>query len=344
MKILYVDPVCYPTHSGFNKMHINALKKQFGNVDLCFEEGYSQYIDYSEEQINYRIPKGIIQLHSGGLKYRLSIRSTLNWIKRNVELNKYDAIILSCYDEIALGLTSFPGSYIINHNNVGNLNSLLKRAFFKFVSRKHKHIVLTKSAGALLTRMGISNWKLVSHGLPVPFFNREKKNNNPADVEFIVFSPSQGSNDRKFLESLINSVAFNDWLKTNKIKLIIRGCYSIPSYKNIDVIRGFISEKEYQNLFLGSDCILISYPLNFKYRVSAVLLEAIANNKKIALRRTDTFEEYIPIVGENSYFDDIESLKWVISFHINNKKKQKYDSSYIKNYFHIDYSFLNEET
>lgn len=333
MRILFVDPICLDGHINFNRLHTQALLNTFEEVDFCFVEDYDDSIGIKDLNVVYTIPKKIINI-SNGLKYRLSLFRSLRLIKKNICLSKYDAIIISCYDEIALALSFFPHSYVINHNNLSNLNHLVKRLFFRYTTRLHSQIVLNDRAYTYLKSIGAKSVYKVNHGLIKPYISAKiKKSDN-----FVIFTPSLSSTDRESTNKIINDPLFLEWLEHNNAILLLRGDYTNIKSNRIKILSGKLSDEMYQELFVNADCLLINYSDTFNYRVSAVILEGIANNKVCVIKALPDFEEYKAFFGDKVFFTNIKELIQALTYAKENPKDIKTNLS---DMFTPDYSFIN---
>lgn len=335
-KILYIDPICLPGHINFNKVQIKALTEEYDDISYCFTEEYAFRLNIPKEDLVYSISQNDVR-YNGGMQYRWSIFKILHKIKKNVPLNDYDAIIISCYDEIALKLACFPPSYLINHNNISKSFNRIRKFFLKSISKKHFHLVLNDRSVQRLREINISKVIRIGHGLLNPYTMEKTVISNDS---FTIFVPSILSTDKLFLQSLFDRTEFRNYIVSNRISIIVRGEYNIYDSKNITVIKGRMSSEDYIRYLTNSDCLLICYPFSFKYRVSGVLLEAIANSKKCIIRLTPDFEEYKDIFGEDAYFSDsidiykaIESVrnsKYNLNINQNNQSKLIPNYSFLK--------------
>lgn len=334
-KILYIDPVCLEGHLNFNKIQISALISQGFQVDICATTDYYHSLECDDVNLIYEIPKGEIIADKGGLKYRGAMIKVLFKVKKNVILSNYDAVIISCYDEIALSLSFFPSSYIINHNNICKLNNPIKKLFFKLSTKRHKHIVLCESAKRYIkNNYPLAHVYKIKHGLPSPI-NAVKKESNM----FTIFAPSKSSTDISSTQELLLNDDFNSWLKKNNIQFIVRGDFKIRQDSNIQLLKGFLTQEEYSNLFFNADCIFINYPQTFRYRVSAVLFESIANRKPCVIFDIPEFEEYKDIIPEIYFFSNPSKLMSTLIWIKNNPNEIKFNDYLIRK-LQPDYSFL----
>lgn len=348
MKILYIDPICPIGHVNFNKIHINAIYIQYGNIDVIFESGYKQLFDGMNLSVVHEYPKIIVP--NNGFWNRIKIWRNLKNIKRHIDFNSYDIIILSYYDELVLNLISFNHKlYLINHNNVaGVFKSFVKRIAYKRISQKNVQIVLDKLSKSALNKLGINYVQCVNHGLITPFKKEEIWDisvlNIPKKYKNIIFSPSAGSSDVNLIKKIIKNPDFISFLRKTDTIFLFRNDGNELEFidnSNIFILKNRLNNRDYQNLFCRSNIILIFYPESFKYRTSGIVMEAFANNKDILLPDISTFKIYSEILDKDDYYtSSIDLINKLI-------KKVKYKNSFkLRDFSSIripDYSFFKDD-
>lgn len=310
MKILYIDTESFFSHLNFNRIHLNALLSQGFTIDGAFKVGYKELLGMSEVKVVCEIPEEHYEHGKDTQLYgRYLMLRRLFDVKRAVRLKDYDAIILSYYDELVLPFAGYPsGLYMINHINIGALNHWLKKYFIKRLAHNNTHIVLSKTAYDFVKQLGIDNCRLVYHGLPKPY---PKDISKPAwmNHKYCIFSPSVTSTDFTAIHELLDSKLFLDYLTSKDILFVIRGRDLYSDCPNIKIINHYMDDADYQGCFMHSDAIFVAYRKDrFKYRVSAVMLECIANNKRVIAKRSEALNEYQDAIGGESYYDTVPSV------------------------------------
>lgn len=349
MKILYIDPICPQGHINFNNIHINALLRLSDNVDLVFEEGYYNQLNVNNCRLIYQYPK--LKNHNNGISNRIKIYRNLKTILKNVPFSEYDKILFSSFDEISFTFFNLPSNVcLINHTNVsGVYSSKIKRCLYKRLSNKHQQIVLDSLSKKYLIDIGINNVKCVNHGLPpkIKVSNDWRLTHFVGESVYnhIIFSPSRGSNDYDFLNQLIEDKGFVSLLKSTNSLLIMHDDEKLDiSHKynpNILLIKKRLSQTDYENLFLQSSLILITYPDSFRYRSSGVFMEALANNKDLIVPEIPSFSLYKSILDESNFFTSVNDAIFKIENRLNHYFNiRDYDVSKIEE---PDYSFLSLE-
>lgn len=306
MKVLYIDTESFPTHANFNRIHIRALQKVGCEVYCVLKVGYKQILQIPDLKVVYEIPVTYYETgRDTPIRGRFLMLKRLFCIKKNVDFRQYDKILLSYYDETVLPFAFYPkGLYLINHVNIGGLKYWLKRKMFLYLSLSNIQIVLTKAAFNYIGKLGVTKKELVYHGLPNPYNSLLSTAKNKH--KYTIFSPSAQSSDFDSISQLLNSDKFIEFLKERDIEFIIRSKVSLPKKSNVQVLTSYMCNEDYQQCFLKSDIILISYKKTFMYRVSAVLLECIANKKNVIIKKHLGLKEYESILGKDVFYESVD--------------------------------------
>ncbi|WP_294958183.1 hypothetical protein [uncultured Flavobacterium sp.] len=333
-KILYIDPLLQKGHVNFNNIYIKSLIKAGYNLEFVFVKDYEEQLDIDKSKVVYSLPNTLFKRDYGKLFNRLAYLIGLFFIRFSVNFKKYDFVIFSSFEEISFALSGIKKSYLINHINVSNsYESRIKFFFLDRILMANSLIVLDDKTKEYLSARGDYDLFMVPHGLPdSKVLNEELKEDFHSNIldelkEYrkVIFSPSESSSDKIFINSLIESNQFLKYLEDEKILFIYKD--DIQNDKpNVMAIKGYLSQEAYDYLFLKSDVILIAYPERFKYRVSGVLLECIANNKLCAISRIEMLESFNTFFNYDPFFSSIGELIRLI----NSLVKYK-DDNYFKN-------------
>lgn len=340
MRILYIDTESFSSHANFNRIHIDALQKCGYSVDGAFKEGYCNLLGIKNLDVVCEIPERLYEHGKETQVYgRLLMLFRLWKIRINVRFADYDAVILAYYDETVLPFSFYPrGLYLINHINADGLHHWLKRKMFLYLSKRNTQIMISKRAYNYVRSLGAEKCQLVYHGLPNPY-SKEIARPDWMNHQHTLFSPSAMSSDLVLIQQLFESKSFNFLLKTLDIQFVVKTTHKISTNNsNVKVIDYYMSDEEYQGCFVNADAILISYLDDYKYRTSAVMLECIANNKKVVVRKTDGLLEYEDMIGTSPYFSTVEEGVSVIENMVRNASDPIY-KSYL---YYANYQFLNE--
>lgn len=299
MRFLYIDPFSFEGHVNFNKIHIEALRRCGFQPDFVFKEGYGRLL--GEPNVVYEYPARLYN-HDSGNKWRVSQYRILRDIMRHVDMDSYDRIFLSAYETFSVLFTGFPSSFLVNHDNIQN--NKIKLWGIRALAGKHVHIALLRQSLEFLKEMGCSDSYFVNHGLIEPYPAEPRDGGQRISI----FSPSAESSDEPFINEMILDDALNGILEEKNVRISIRSNNLRSGRKNIEVLGRRLSDEEYRRRFMASDYILIAYPESFEYRVSAVLMEALACGKRILVRDIPAMSEFRDMIGAGNYFSDISEL------------------------------------
>lgn len=319
-KILYIDPLLQNGHVNFNNIYIENLRKSGYLLEFVFVSGYEDKLNIDSSEVVYSIPKFFFKKDLGKLGNRIAYFFALLFIKFFVDFKKYDLIIFSSFEEVSFFLSNIKKCCLINHINVStSVESKVKYFFLNKVLINNSLIVLDKETKSYLSSKGNYKIYVQPHGLP----NAKSLIHTNEDDEFgyifdelikykkILFSPSESSSDKDFINELIRSNKFMEYLEQEDILFVYKDKSPVVR-RNILVISGFLSQNAYDYLFLKSNIILIAYPKNFKYRVSGVLLECMANDKPCVVSRIDTLESYSDFFKYDAFYSNIDELIQII--------------------------------
>ena len=84
---------------------VSALRKIGAKIDFVFKEGYDIGLNIRPDELVYTIV--LKQKHKGGFWFRVYLAIVLFKIKKNIDLNKYDKIILHIMMKFLYSLSIF---------------------------------------------------------------------------------------------------------------------------------------------------------------------------------------------------------------------------------------------
>lgn len=321
MKILYLDPNSEDEHINFNNIYIKHLYKENLDLTFSFRAGYEKKISLPKRVNIISIPECFFESDlKSSINYRYNFFKKINFLKKTIDLNQFDFILFSSYDEISLFFCNLKQKLIlVNHNNLQNLNNI-KKKFYRRISNNNIQVVFDDASKFYLIQQKLSNLVFkINHGLPPKFEENSNSDtifNNLLNIDSIdienkriVLFPSKSSTDIVFLKELNNDKNFITYIENNNIFILFRNKFNeMINSPNIFVIDGFISHKDYVFLMMKSDIICLKYKENFKYRASGVFFEAIANDKKVLVNEINSFLTYSKYFSYNPFFSNIRTL------------------------------------
>jgi hypothetical protein len=319
IKILYIDPLLQNGHINFNTIFIDGLNNAGYQLEYVFVNGYENKLNIDPSKVIYLIPSFLFKQNLGKLVNRVTYFFALILIKYFVDFRNYDFIIFSSFEEISFFLSNTKNGYLINHINVSSsCESKIKYFFLNKVLKNNSLIVLEKGIKDYLATKGNYDIHFLPHGLPKPKqlikFNEDNYDSillTLKNYNKILFSPSESSSDKIFINELIKSKQFLKYLENENILFVYKEDLKIAK-RNILAISGYLSQNLYDYLFLKADIILLAYPQSFKYRVSGILLECMANNKPCAISSVDILESYGDYFNYEALFLNIDELIHII--------------------------------
>lgn len=291
-KILYIDYLSPEGHVGFNKAQINSLVKLRCELYYVFREGYSKKLG-----IDINLNK-IVEIPNSYYKSKTFIKKiyyyfALRLVKKRLNGTHFDAVIFSSYETISLSMfKGFRGAYIINHNNIRDLDNRVKRFFYKEVSDVYKQVVFNSLMKNKLQINGINNVFIIPHGfVPTPSIgNSNILCDNKIDDKQYIFFPSKAQGTENVIRRIVGDGDFVNFCNKRNIKIVIRfNSIQNPSIINIS---GYLSTDDYYTLLINNMVTILCYESNFTNRVSGVLFECMALNVPSIIFQNDSLKIY----------------------------------------------------
>lgn len=318
-RILFVDPICPIGHMNLNRVYIGRLLDAGFLVDAVFREGYAEELGIAPGVVKLAMPATYFGEQHGRVRSRWNQLRLLLEIKRILPVEEYDLILFSSYEEISLYLSRFPGRLVlVNHANVAALDNPIKRWFIKRLARRAMFVVFHDFIGQRLRNSGITDVRVVPLGLSPPYaiagpdrkdvleaIDRRLVSRNWAHI---VFAPTGAKYGDTFLSQLLLRDDFAQYLSDRRILLVVKEGPRRVRSENVLVLRGRLPVDSYRALFSAASCVLISYPNNFTYRVSAVLFECFSNQKPCMVSDIEAFRAFESHFRYAPFFTDSENL------------------------------------
>lgn len=304
-KVIYVNYMKQFGHINFDKIHIQALVEQGFDVNIVMHHDIANKMNLRKELYALTLPAFLGYECKSGLINRLLYVIALIYIKLHINFSKYDYCIISNLDEISLSVVPLAKKmYMFCHGNCRDLENHIKLFFLKHLSKHHEFIVFSDEMQKPFKDKGFSNIYVMSHGCIPPFTESVMSNeycNMLNKYDFIAFHPSPKS-DINFLNTIYTK-EYNDILNRNNILLLLRNSpFMDKGYSNIKFINSYLKANDYQGLFKRANIILLAYPNSFKYQVSGVSYECVANIKKMLVLKNPSFNYCKAFYNYNIFF------------------------------------------
>ena len=111
------------------------------------------------------------------------------------------------------------------------------------------------------------------------------------------------------MQHLLKDTDLQDFLKRENILLILR---NHPEGKteigNIRFINHYLTQSQYQQLFLQADTILLAYPPQFRFQVCGVSFECVSNHKKVLIFHNPSLNYCRQFYNYDPIFDNIGQM------------------------------------
>lgn len=328
MKILFIDNYSPEGHIQFNRIQIEALCR-VGDVYTAMKVGYYEKIGVFQAHKLVEIPESYYVYERNNwmslfnrfftrlTSHDLLKEGTLNFVRKQIN-DDWDAVVFSHFEPLPLSrMKPLKNVFAICHQY-----KLLKSSCVRFVREnnrikytreiglKYTIIALSESMKKGIKDLGVKNVEVAPHGFKAINGSIDRsaleKFSVPSDKK-IIFSPSFGL-DLDLMYELYNSESFNTYLEENNLFLVIKDKGGISHNSNVKVINEWITQEEYQSIFLSSFCLLLPYGDNTPYRESGVIMECFANNKPFLKINIPSLNNYNPYICYDSSFTNIDTI------------------------------------
>lgn len=320
-RIIFIDVESPEGHVSLNKsMLLNLSKLSNTEVTCVFREGY---LFNEVDDFNFRLktlPSWLyLKRDLGAFFNRFMMLVRLYYLKWFIGLKSYDIVFFSCFDEIVYFFAFIKQkAYLLNNINVSGLNHKLKVYFYKIISKNNVQVVFEDYIKKFLTEtIGICDVIVLKHGLPERINLKDNDVSSiclPQDLLNIViekrflFIPSATSTDSIFLDSIFSSLELEQFLNINNLYIVVKGNRLTSKCNRIIIVNRYLTDIEYKYLFKSCFGVIISYPQDFKYRVSNVFYECVINNKICFLSNIAALRVYEPFIVRPYFFNSIQEL------------------------------------
>lgn len=170
---------------------------------------------------------------------------------------------------------------IFEHFNIDRLADNKEKEDYLSFSNKVGHFVFASYMKDYLKSLGVDGGKIyvISHPLtiigefdsPFPVTSGEKH----------ILCPGL-SNDSKLIKNIVEYEKKSHVLEAHNVVLTLRGdLCDLQLPKSIHLMKGYLTAHDYENLYRRSIGILVTYPPNYSYRFSGVILNSISCQKVV---------------------------------------------------------------
>lgn len=321
MHILVIDYISPIEHINFDLIHIQSLLDLGHRLHLVGRKG--QFLDfnsYKEVQITDIPDRFYIKRPVHSLSARVQGLLSLWWIKSHIGFGNYDLIIFLSYDILSFFTfrTSVP-VYLINHNNVDQLDNRIKLYLTKTLKPNYSHIALNEyMENKMKELLPKKNILFVPHGFLKPADRMSRPSFLKDDGGF-VFCPVNRNYDAKLVSELINSPVVNNYIRDNRMTIFFKSQLIKEEKENILPI-GMLTDEEYDYMLTNAMAVLLPYGEDFKYRCSGILFECVARNTPILATEREALKVYMNKIGIHFFSDANSFIDVLAAVHSSDKK------------------------
>lgn len=206
---------------------------------------------------------------------------------------RFDYLFFTSYHTIVMALAKILFGkragriYILHHNNIDSfLNSKIKSILFSTYAKTVRHVVYEEFIGNGLMKYYKVPQKNI-HILPHPMGAVNDAGGKKYDYVGI-----SSSNDEEWIEKMIEEEEKTERLKREGVRVVLRSSKYQYDDGALKVFSGWLSLEEYYDYATGGKCMLLPFPTDFRYRMSASLCDALTNNIRVIGSRIPLFQRY----------------------------------------------------
>lgn len=309
MKLLLIDYLSPQGHIKFDRIHIKSLQK--GNVlDVVGKKGHFKDFENTLDVNIGNIPDSLFtKLPFKPFTERLLGLLRLLWICRHYNTKCYDAVIFLSYDILSFFIYRKRGKvFLINHNNVSQLNNRVKLHLTRQLPQNYLHVALNQHAETEMKRLLSDKIiEFVPHGYEKNSISRIKPD-FIKDGERFIFCPVNRNYDKELINRLFKVTQVHDYLVNNGITLYhkIKGIDDVGC-ENIKRLDSFLKAEEYSYMLTRAMAVLLPYGEEFKYRCSGIFFECVAEKVSVIAPPIPDLTIYREIANV-FFFDDADSF------------------------------------
>lgn len=265
-------------HKRLNEAIINTIST-ITNLTIVFPEGWIKELPENVKYYSFE-PK-----HKCMQKNAEQIIKSMECMRFARELDKkmhFDYIFFSASNVFAMVLSRMmygmhEKRVLILHHNISDQldESVIKRICFEIYKKKTRHVLIEDfMKHSFIKKHHVPETLVYSFPHPLNVMNQKFQ------LEYD-YTGISNSNDDEWIRKIISKEEQDGVLRKNRIRMLLRsGKYKFDN-GFLTVFRGRLEESEYYEIIMRSRVILIPFPKTFKYRISASVVDAFSNRKKV---------------------------------------------------------------
>ena len=271
-------------HKAYCNALINNINDYCSSVAIV-KDKYLNYQQDNNHAIFYINTKEVV----GKYPIKARINTQYNFIesKKIIDNYSFDKVVVLGYDPVMFAIEypylSKQGIvYLVEHHQLDEIvESPTKARLWEKYGLNVNHILLDES---IITeahnKLNIDNSKMMVFPHPLLQRNGKKNIGNHNKTKVLCIS---NSNEISQLKAIADLERVHHTFEQNDCEIIIREEFNINTEGTncFKKIHGFLSEKNYDNLYSNSDIILMAFPTSYNMRCSGSLIDAMALGKKV---------------------------------------------------------------
>ena len=352
MNIAILDYTLSKTQRKWNTATFNMLK-QLANLYIVNCPDYYERLDINSNVFMFNTKISQKKNSKSSFLNRISIIDNMrinSKLFKEFKDVKFDAVFIMGFEIITLSLYRFfiPKNipiYLVQHQQIDELENRIKRFFFNKYKNKVNHIVLEEIYGKhLKEKYGVNNIHVVHH---IALSEKREVSKERKFTKPLILGISS-NNDENMIAEIIKEQKEKKFLNNKNVFLYLRSKKYVYEDEFLKIGYSFLTPEEYEELYNEAVAIIAVVPSTFHDRISGPVMDAIANGKVVFTSN----ENVISIFGERApsmfrYFENMEEFSDIL-----NEKEWKVKASELENIQKIhgsenilkDYSlFLNKE-
>lgn len=283
---LFVDFMVEDSHRVYCNSIINEINKNCSSVVIEKRD----YIDYREDEYHKVFEINTREI-VGNYPIKARVNTFYNYCKalKIAKRYEYKKVVVLGYDPVMFllmykTLSSLGELYVVEHHQLDEVSiSGWKKRIWEHYKLQTNHILLDDAIVDITAKdFSIPKDKICVFPHPCIFDSKKIEKTTLKSNMIKVLCISQ-SNDPKQMQELVNSERETKFFENNNIKVVIRynDLWKANDLKGFEIINGFLPEVDYNRLNEECDIVLMPFPLEYRYRCSGTLIDALAAGKKV---------------------------------------------------------------
>lgn len=292
MNINVYDFLAPKNHMNLYENLISIFSK-ICDTRVLTKEGY-----FSDCEINEKITE-IIEIPPFKMTQTMfgrKLSSLYYIIKMKKDFNEHsnDIKVVFTFDTVAFSIGKLflntYNTFLIHHKNIDELTSLVKRFLFRTYMNKVNHIVFEDSfKNYLVNEIGVNEELVfvVPHPVNINITEMNAWVENVYDCVGL-----SNSNDENFIQDIIEAEKSSEFIKKNKLKVILRSKQHQFSNGYLEVFNSYLDKQDYDEYIEKAKLIFVPLPEHYCYRVSGAVFDAFSKYKKVISNEALIMIEY----------------------------------------------------